>query len=103
MVPLYVKNDYFGGNVDVTGLLCACDMAPAVREEARRAAAAGVPYAFAAVPEVVFNADGVTLDGVTFDEMEADAGFPMHVVSCDASSYLPQIVAHARDLRSGAA
>ena len=102
VVPLYVKNDYFGGNVDVTGLLCACDMAPAVRTEAERGAAAGRPYAFAAVPEVVFNADGVTLDGATFDEMEAQAGFPMHVVSCDASSYLPQIVAHCRDLRSGA-
>jgi hypothetical protein len=102
VLPLYVKNDYFGGNVDVTGLLCACDMAPAVRAEAERGAAAGRPYAFAAVPEVVFNADGVTLDGATFDEMEAQAGFPMYVVSCDASSYLPQIVAHCRDLRSGA-
>lgn len=31
LVPLTVKNDYFGGNVNVTGLLCACDIAPAIR------------------------------------------------------------------------
>ncbi len=31
--PLTVKNDYFGGNVNVTGLLCACDIAAAIKEE----------------------------------------------------------------------
>ncbi|HJH75247.1 MAG TPA: DUF512 domain-containing protein [Eggerthellaceae bacterium] len=25
--PLYVENGFFGGNVDVTGLLCGCDIA----------------------------------------------------------------------------
>ena len=29
--PLTVRNDYFGGNVNVTGLLCGCDIARAVR------------------------------------------------------------------------
>ena len=29
--PLVVKNDFFGGNVDVTGLLCGCDIAAAVK------------------------------------------------------------------------
>ena len=33
LVPLTVKNAYFGGNVNVTGLLCGCDIAAAVREE----------------------------------------------------------------------
>ena len=28
--PLVVRNDFFGGNVDVTGLLCGCDIARAV-------------------------------------------------------------------------
>ena len=31
LVPLTVRNDYFGGNVNVTGLLCGCDIAPAIR------------------------------------------------------------------------
>nr|WP_253904734.1 DUF512 domain-containing protein [Adlercreutzia sp. ZJ473] len=32
LVPLTVRNTYFGGNVDVTGLLCACDIVPAIKE-----------------------------------------------------------------------
>ncbi len=31
LVPLTVRNTYFGGNVDVTGLLCACDIVPAIQ------------------------------------------------------------------------
>ncbi|MEC4183396.1 DUF512 domain-containing protein [Adlercreutzia sp. R21] len=34
LVPLTVCNDYFGGNVNVTGLLCACDIIAAIRNEA---------------------------------------------------------------------
>ncbi len=30
--PLFVKNDFFGGNVDVTGLLCGCDIVRAIRD-----------------------------------------------------------------------
>lgn len=33
--PLYVENRFFGGNVDVTGLLCGCDIADAVLESRR--------------------------------------------------------------------
>ncbi|MDE8702970.1 DUF512 domain-containing protein [Adlercreutzia equolifaciens] len=33
LIPLTVKNDYFGGNVNVTGLLCACDIEKAIKEE----------------------------------------------------------------------
>ena len=51
--PLYVANDYFGGNVDVTGLLCACDIAPAI---ARAQAAESGPVV-AVIPSVIFNAD----------------------------------------------
>ncbi len=36
LVPLTVKNDYFGGNVNVTGLLTAQDIAPAIRKESGR-------------------------------------------------------------------
>ena len=31
LVPLTVRNDYFGGNVNVTGLLTASDIAPAIK------------------------------------------------------------------------
>ena len=32
MSPLFVENKFFGGNVDVTGLLCGCDIIAAIRE-----------------------------------------------------------------------
>lgn len=84
--PLYVKNEYFGGNVDVTGLLCGCDIAPAIA----KAAATG-EYAFAALPKVILNADDVTLDDMTVSDMEGPSGLHIHVVSCVASEFLPQI------------
>ncbi|MFR5092464.1 MAG: DUF512 domain-containing protein [Adlercreutzia equolifaciens] len=36
LVPLTVRNDYFGGNVNVTGLLTAQDIAPPSRPPARK-------------------------------------------------------------------
>lgn len=91
IVPLFVKNEYFGGNVDVTGLLCAADMAPAIKREARRLEQAGTPASFAIIPEVVFNHNHVTLDDMTLSQLQEEAGLELHVVSCDASDYLMQV------------
>lgn len=52
---LPIKNDYFGGNVDVTGLICACDILAQLPGDLARV--------MLIVPDVIFNADGVTLDG----------------------------------------
>ena len=92
--PLFVVNDYFGGNVDVTGLLCGCDIAAAVRgaAEGLRAAGGDADSALFCVPEVIFNDDGVTLDDMTFEDMERASGARMAVVSCNASEYLEQII-----------
>lgn len=46
---------------------------------------------FAVVPEVIFNADGVTLDDMTLKHVQHAAGLSLHVVSCEASEFLPQI------------
>lgn len=89
-MPLYVKNDYFGGNVDVTGLLCGCDIVRAVPEAVSKLEAASV---LVVVPEIIFNADNVTLDDMTVEQMSEKAGVPLHVVSCEASKFLPQIQA----------
>lgn len=91
IVPLFVKNEYFGGNVDVTGLLCAADMAPAIKREARRLEQVGTPASFAIIPEVVFNHNHVTLDDMTLSQLQEEAGLELHVVSCDASDYLMQV------------
>lgn len=85
VVPLFVKNEYFGGNVNVTGLLCACDVADALHAQRNK----GFQCAF--VLSVMFNADDVTLDGLKVEDIEKTAGVPVHVVSCQSSGYLPQI------------
>ncbi|MEG1434917.1 MAG: DUF512 domain-containing protein [Gordonibacter sp.] len=85
--PLFVKNEFFGGNVDVTGLLCGCDMAAAVREECAR----GEGLLFV-MPRVVFNDNMVTLDDMSLEDMEKAAGVPLAVVSCNATDFLREIV-----------
>lgn len=91
LVPLFVDNDYFGGNVDVTGLLCGCDIASALSRAVSGERAAGRRVAFAAVPRIVFNADGVTLDDMTLEHLRSEVPVALHVVSCEASKYLQQI------------
>lgn len=92
IVPLFVKNDYFGGNVDVTGLLCGCDIQAAICAAMREAQREEQPFSCAVIPEVVFNADGVTLDDMHLGEIENGVGLPLYVVPCEASGYMPRIV-----------
>ena len=83
LVPMLVENEYFGGNVDVTGLLCGCDVARAIR---------GVSaYDFVVLPKIMFNSDGLTLDDMTVDDIRDAAGMPVDVVSCSATEFLDQI------------
>ncbi len=89
--PLFVQNDFFGGNVDVTGLLCCCDIAAAIRADA--AQHPGWTYV---VPKVIFNDNGVTLDDATLEDMRKAAGAPVAVVSCNATGFLPELVELAR-------
>jgi len=89
--PLYVPNDYFGGNVDVTGLLVGEDIARSVAEyrhlhdEGERSAPLFL------VPRVVFNDDGLTLDDMTLEDIRQVAGVPLHVVSCSPLRYFEEI------------
>ena len=135
--PLYVPNAFFGGNVDVTGLLAADDIvnaivekgcvgegpagqaeAPAPRSgeaaaELARCARSDSPrsrFAFSSsqpqkaqqglpprslflIPRVVFNDDGLTLDGMTLEEMGKAAGQNLHMVSCTPAEYFNEIIA----------
>ena len=93
--PLYVPNAYFGGNVDVTGLLVGADLVQAIRAYACDSGlpAAGKPCVrpLFCVPRVVFNDDGLTLDGMALADMEEAAGVPLHVVSCSPLQYFEEI------------
>ena len=68
---LGVDNAFFGGNVDVSGLLTGADVA---------AALAGSASPLAILPSAMFNDDGLTLDGMTASAIEAASGVPVSVV-----------------------
>lgn len=50
-----IQNNYFGGNVDVTGLICGVDLLDQLPEN--------LAQVMLFVPDVMFNSDGLTLDG----------------------------------------
>ncbi|MDP2183219.1 MAG: DUF512 domain-containing protein [Actinomycetota bacterium] len=78
VIVIEVRNDFFGGNVSVAGLLAASDIVAAIRADAT----GGRAYL---LPDVIFNADGLTLDDVTLDDLIQDSGANICVVSCDAA------------------
>ncbi len=86
-----MENGFFGGNVDVTGLLCGCDIAAAVRGAVRQDSETRSRTLFL-LPRVIFNDDSVTLDDMSLEDMEKGAGAPLAVVSCNASDFLREIV-----------
>ena len=158
--PLYVQNDFFGGNVDVTGLLVGADIVSGIRntysctqqssspgenahqsvephflgavspgesarilgavspgENARITSSPGEdargeslkdqavlsnegasdqnPVVLYLIPRVVFNDDGLTLDDMTLEDMEREAGVRLHMVSCSPKEYFDEIAALA--------
>lgn len=65
---LVVPNRFFGGNVNVSGLLSGVDIAGAIAADARHARTRYV------APDVIFNSDGLTLDDLTAEQVRAAAG-----------------------------
>lgn len=59
-----IRNDYFGGNVDVTGLICARDLLAQLPRE--------LADVMLFVPSVMFNSDGMTLDGYHREQLVLD-------------------------------
>ncbi|HBT95647.1 MAG TPA: DUF512 domain-containing protein [Coriobacteriia bacterium] len=79
---LAVKNNFFGGNVDVAGLLTAVDVIEQVKE-------AELPEdAVLVLPEVMFNADGVTLDDRTPADIAHSLQRRVIMVPCSAKGVL---------------
>lgn len=70
VTPFSVRNDYFGGDVNVTGLIVACDLLAQLPQDLQNT--------LVVLPEVMFNFDKLTLDGVTqrviVEEIERRAG-----------------------------
>lgn len=55
--PCAIRNDYYGGDVNVTGLIVSCDLLAQLPTDLR--------HTIVVLPEVMFNFDQVTLDGDT--------------------------------------
>lgn len=93
--PLVVDNRFFGGNVNVTGLLVGQDVASAVAAEATLESDAGgvARDQLFVIPRVVLNDDGLLLDGAAMEDVSMRAGRPVHVVSCNPTEYLKEICA----------
>lgn len=68
-----IRNDYFGGDVNVTGLIVSCDLLAQLADD--------LTGTVVVLPEVMFNFDHVTLDGDTqahiLDEIRARGGTPV--------------------------
>lgn len=77
---LPVENGFFGGNVDVAGLLTAHDIAEKIDS------AVGARHVF--VPDIVLNSDGLTLDGASVDELRSGRSAQVSVVSCDVDGII---------------
>lgn len=91
MEPLFVENRFFGGNVDVTGLLTGADVAAAIRAEGEGLSGRTLFL----LPQVMFNDDGMTLDGWSLEDVRNAAKRPVSVVSCKPSEYLEETAALA--------
>ncbi|MCL2826196.1 MAG: DUF512 domain-containing protein [Eggerthellaceae bacterium] len=87
LVPFPVKNSFFGGNVDVTGLLTGADILAALNV----ASHAGEAIRLAVLPAVIFNDDGLTLDDMSLEDMQNGSDVRLAVVSCNPSGFLEEI------------
>ena len=63
VAPYAIRNDYYGGDVNVTGLIVACDLLEQLPGELSRV--------LVVLPEVMFNFDKITLDGMAQGELFA--------------------------------
>ena len=80
-VGLAVPNRFFGGNVSVAGLLTAADIRSALSTHGPRPEDV-------VVPDIVLNADGLTLDGVSWRELQSEGPGTLRLVSSDARGLL---------------
>ncbi len=90
--PLFVKNNFFGGNVDVTGLLCGCDIVEAIKEVCDQGKEHSLKKKLFVIPSVVFNDDNVALDDMSLEDIRRQAEARVSVVSCNPSEFLEEII-----------
>ncbi|MGN0037611.1 MAG: DUF512 domain-containing protein [Coriobacteriales bacterium] len=80
---LAVHNEFFGGNVDVAGLLTAQDMERALLQAA--------PEGLVLVPASAFNASALTLDDRSLEDMAAATGCTLRTSASVIESLLEEL------------
>jgi hypothetical protein len=80
-----VKNEYFGGNTAVTGLLVGADVRRALERDAR-------PAGVYLLPDVALSGD-VFLDDVPLNDVEGVAKAPLRVAEANARGLIEAAVA----------
>ena len=83
-----VENQYFGGNVDVTGLLTAADVQRAVEGLKPQLGDKDLVM----IPDVVLNDDMVLLDDGTLEGICQATGVRVVPASCNPTDYLVEIM-----------
>lgn len=71
---LPIRNDYYGGDVNVTGLIVACDLLAQLPGD--------LANTLVVLPEVMFNFDGMTLDGGSLGSVTRAVGERGGQVTC---------------------
>ncbi|MDR0347802.1 MAG: DUF512 domain-containing protein [Coriobacteriales bacterium] len=92
---LAVPNNFFGGNVSVAGLLTAQDIIAQLEQRALP------PASVVVLPEVLFNADGLTLDDKTAEDIAQTLNRRVVVIPCTAKHLLDTIEAIAAEPARG--
>jgi putative radical SAM enzyme (TIGR03279 family) len=94
---LTVANDFFGGNVDVTGLLTAQDISKSIIRACDDLAKSATNKAIFVIPDVCFNDNGVTLDDKTIEDIKTLTGAKVYVVASSPLGYVPKIARLVED------
>lgn len=87
---LFVENRFFGGNVNVTGLLAGADMVRALSDD-------GQDGSLFLLPGVAFNADGVTVDDMTEADIARLSGKRVAVVPSNPLDCIDRVMEIVKD------
>ncbi len=80
-----VKNDFFGGGVTVSGLVCACDIKKTIPQNSG--------YDELLIPDSMLrDGEDVFLDNITLDELEAGLGLTITPVPNDGYIFIEKII-----------
>lgn len=98
---LYIDNGFFGGNVNVTGLLSGSDIVNGILSDSVRLAAdrLNLDKVIYVIPDIVFNSDRITIDDMDVGMIADLCNARLHVCSSNPLEYIPQIETIVKERR----